>query len=95
MWYLSGGIFVATMSVWFRKHNVEPSLISISTALVFVLPSVCNSQPGILSVTGTTSDMVGFFWNLLLVTSTLCNKVIVLSINRIQVLSWRNFISVF
>ncbi|KAJ7309426.1 hypothetical protein DFH08DRAFT_823370 [Mycena albidolilacea] len=34
---------------------------------IFVAAIVCNSQPGIPSVTGTTSDMVEFFWNLLLV----------------------------
>ncbi|KAJ7884510.1 hypothetical protein B0H13DRAFT_2277975 [Mycena leptocephala] len=67
MWCLSGGIFIAAMSVFFRERKVEPPLIAISTALLFALPNVRNSQPGIPSVAGTTSDMVGFFWNLLLV----------------------------
>lgn len=67
MWCLSGGIFIAAMSVWFRERKVEPPLIAISTALLFALPNVRNSQPGIPSVAGTTSDMVGFFFNLLLV----------------------------
>ncbi|KAJ6551876.1 hypothetical protein B0H19DRAFT_1159306 [Mycena capillaripes] len=67
MWCLSSGIFIAAMSVWFREKKVEPPLIAISTALLFALPNVRNSQPGIPSVPGTTSDMVGFFWNLLLV----------------------------
>ncbi|KAJ7309435.1 hypothetical protein DFH08DRAFT_1088231 [Mycena albidolilacea] len=66
MWCLRSGIFVAAMSVWSRKRKVEPALIAISTALLFALPNVRNSQPGIPSIAGTTSDMVGFFWNLLL-----------------------------
>lgn len=66
MWCLSGGIFVAAMSVWFRERKDELPLIAISTALLFALPNVRNSQPGIPPLVGTTSDMVGFFWNLLL-----------------------------
>ncbi|KAJ6451775.1 hypothetical protein C8R45DRAFT_883223, partial [Mycena sanguinolenta] len=70
MWFLSLGIFIAAMSVWFRERKVELPLIAISTALLFALPNVRNSQPGIPSVAGTTSDMVGFFWNLLLVAAS-------------------------
>ncbi|KAF7349618.1 DUF4436 domain-containing protein [Mycena sanguinolenta] len=70
MWFLSAGIFIAAMSVWFRERKVELPLIAISTALLFALPNVRNSQPGIPSVAGTTSDMVGFFWNLLLVAAS-------------------------
>lgn len=67
MWFLSLSIFVAAMTVWFREKKVEPPLIAISTALLFALPNVRNSMPGIPTTAGTTSDMVGFFWNLLLV----------------------------
>jgi hypothetical protein len=67
MWCLSVSIFLAAMSVWFRGKKVELPVIAISTALLFALPNVRNSQPGIPSVAGTTSDMVGFFWNLILV----------------------------
>ncbi|KAJ7246886.1 hypothetical protein B0H12DRAFT_749964 [Mycena haematopus] len=70
MWCLSSGIFIAAMSVWFRERKVELPLIAISTALLFALPNVRNSQPGIPSVAGTTSDMVGFFWNLVLVAAS-------------------------
>ncbi|KAF7368141.1 DUF4436 domain-containing protein [Mycena sanguinolenta] len=61
MWLLSGGIFIAAMSVWFRERKVELPLIAISTGLLFALPNVRNSQPGIPNAAGTTSDMVGFF----------------------------------
>ncbi|KAJ6622972.1 hypothetical protein B0H10DRAFT_2012187 [Mycena sp. CBHHK59/15] len=70
MWCLSSGIFIAAMSVWFRERKVELPLIAISTALLFALPNVRNSQPGIPSVAGTTSDMIGFFFNLLLVAAS-------------------------
>ncbi|KAJ6570923.1 hypothetical protein DFH09DRAFT_1153359 [Mycena vulgaris] len=67
MWCLSGAIFVAAMAVYFRERTAELPLIALSTTLLFALPNVRNSQPGIPAVAGTISDMVGFFWNLLLV----------------------------
>jgi len=67
MWCLSLSIFVAAMSVWFRGKNTELPLVAISTALFFALPNIRNSQPGVPSPVGTTEDMVGFFWNILLV----------------------------
>jgi len=67
MWGLSLSIFTAAMSVWFREKKVELPLIAISTALLFALPNIRNSQPGVPPIAGVTSDMVGFFWNLLLV----------------------------
>ncbi|KAF8149288.1 hypothetical protein K438DRAFT_1988919 [Mycena galopus ATCC 62051] len=76
MWCLSSGIFIAAMSVWFRERKVDLPLIAISTALLFALPNVRNSQPGIPPVAGTTSDMVGFFWNLLLVASSAFSLII-------------------
>ncbi|KAJ7881807.1 hypothetical protein B0H14DRAFT_2565709 [Mycena olivaceomarginata] len=76
MWYLSGGIFIAAMSIWFREHKVEPLLITISTALLFALPNVCNTQPRTPAIAGTTSDMVGLFWNLLLVTTSAISLII-------------------
>ncbi|KAJ7235492.1 hypothetical protein C8J57DRAFT_1530660 [Mycena rebaudengoi] len=67
MWCLSGAIFIAAMSVFFREKKPELPLIALSTALLFALPNVRNSQPGIPSVAGTVSDMIGFFFNVLLV----------------------------
>ncbi|KAJ7472875.1 hypothetical protein B0H11DRAFT_2236755 [Mycena galericulata] len=67
MWCLSGSVFIAAMSVFFREYKAELPLVALSTALLFALPNVRNSQPGIPAVAGTTSDMVGFFFNLLLV----------------------------
>ena len=56
MWFLSISIFVAAMSVWFRGKKVELALISISTGMLFALPNVRNSQPGVPSPVGTTED---------------------------------------
>ena len=56
MWCLSGGLFIAAMSVFFRGKKVELPLVAISTAMLFALPNVRNSQPGIPAVAGTTSD---------------------------------------
>ncbi|KAJ7808598.1 hypothetical protein B0H14DRAFT_1511160 [Mycena olivaceomarginata] len=76
MWYLSGGIFIAAMSIWFRERKVEPLLITISTVLLFALPNVCNTQPRTPAITGTTSDMVGLFWNLLLVATSAISLIV-------------------
>jgi len=70
MWCLSLSIFVAAMSTWFRGKKAELPLASISTALLFALPNIRNSQPGVPSPVGTTEDMVGFFWNILLVAAS-------------------------
>jgi hypothetical protein len=56
MWALSLSIFIAAMSVWFREKTVELGVIAISTGLLFALPNVRNSQPGIPPIAGTTSD---------------------------------------
>jgi len=67
MWFISLSVFIAAMSVWFRGKKTELPLVAISTALLFALPNIRNSQPGVPSPVGTTEDMVGFFWNILLV----------------------------
>ena len=56
MWCLSLSVFVAAMSVWFRGKNAEFPLVAISTALLFALPNIRNSQPGVPTPVGTTED---------------------------------------
>jgi len=73
MWCLSGSMFVAAMSVLFRGKRVELPLIAISTAMLFALPNVRNSQPGIPTVAGTTSDSERTF--LLGLVCILCQRV--------------------
>ncbi|KAJ7247475.1 hypothetical protein C8J57DRAFT_1673734 [Mycena rebaudengoi] len=70
MWCLSGTIFVAAMSVFFRERKPELPLIALSAAVLFALPNVRNAQPGIPIVVGTISDMIGFFFNVLLVATS-------------------------
>jgi hypothetical protein len=75
MWGLSLSIFVAAMSIWFREKKVELPLIAISTALLFALPNVRNSQPGVPSIAGTTADseyMFGLHFGLSLILTHLC-----------------------
>jgi hypothetical protein len=56
MWLLSLSVFIAAMSVWFRDKKTELPLVSISTALLFALPNIRNSQPGVPTPVGTTED---------------------------------------
>ena len=66
MWFLSLSTFIAAMSVWFRGKNTELPLIGISTSLLFALPNIRNSQPGVPSPVGTTEDSESkiFFFNI-------------------------------
>ena len=56
MWFLSLSVFIAAMSVFFRGKHTELPLVAISTALLFALPNIRNSQPGVPSPVGTTED---------------------------------------
>jgi hypothetical protein len=56
MWGPSLSIFAAMIAVWFLEVDVKISLIAISTRLLFALPSIRNSQPGVPITAGTTSD---------------------------------------
>ena len=65
MWALSLIALTLTVTLWFRDRKVEPPTISITTALLFALPAVRNTQPG-APVIGCTADVAGFFWNMAL-----------------------------
>ncbi|KAI8902589.1 hypothetical protein BC833DRAFT_572586 [Globomyces pollinis-pini] len=66
MWILSFTVFILSVTLWFRDRKVEPPTIAITTSLLFALPAVRNTQPGIPSI-GCTVDLAGFFWNMFLV----------------------------
>ncbi|KAI8902606.1 hypothetical protein BC833DRAFT_572656 [Globomyces pollinis-pini] len=66
MWILSFTIFILSVTLWFRDRKVEPPTIAITTSLLFALPAVRNTQPGIPNI-GCTVDLAGFFWNMFLV----------------------------
>ena len=56
MWFLSIGIFIASMTDFVRSNVNDLSLVGTATSLLFALPSVRNSQPGVPSPVGTTED---------------------------------------
>ncbi|KAI8892075.1 hypothetical protein BC833DRAFT_612694 [Globomyces pollinis-pini] len=66
MWVLSISAITIASSIWLRDRKVEPPTIAIMGGLLFALPSIRNSQPGAPMI-GTTSDIAGFFFNMLLV----------------------------
>ena len=56
-------ILTLAVTLWLRKRKVEPPTIAVSAALLFALPAIRNTQPGV-PVIGCTADAVGFFWNM-------------------------------
>ena len=66
MWLLSLNVFYLSVSIWVRKRRVEPPTIAVSGALLFGLPALRNVQPAAPPI-GTTADVFGFFWNMMLV----------------------------
>jgi hypothetical protein len=66
MWILSLSLFILTVTLYTRRRKVEPPTIAVAGALLFALPGLRNTQPGI-PVLGCTADTAGFFWNMLLI----------------------------
>ncbi|KAI9098338.1 hypothetical protein DFS34DRAFT_649922 [Phlyctochytrium arcticum] len=66
MWILSLSVMAVALSVWFRGRKVEPPTIAVAVSMLFALPSIRNSQP-LAPPIGSTVDVVGFFWNLVIV----------------------------
>lgn len=54
--------FALACSVWIRHRKVEPPTIAVNAALLFALPALRNTQPGVPPV-GALIDVCGFFWN--------------------------------
>ncbi|KAJ3334263.1 hypothetical protein HDU76_003912 [Blyttiomyces sp. JEL0837] len=65
MWALSFLTLGLSISPWLLQKAVEPPAIVFGLALVFALPAVRNSQPGVPPI-GCTSDVVSFFWTMML-----------------------------
>ncbi|KAI9296123.1 hypothetical protein K502DRAFT_282068, partial [Neoconidiobolus thromboides FSU 785] len=61
MWGLSFAILFFTFDVLIHKREVPPPLIGVSLALLFALPGIRNSQPGVPFL-GCLSDFISFFW---------------------------------
>ncbi|TPX36737.1 hypothetical protein SmJEL517_g01284 [Synchytrium microbalum] len=66
MWALSVAILALAITLWTRDRKVEPPTIVVATSMLFSLPAIRNAQPGAPPV-GCTSDVIGFFWCMLIV----------------------------
>lgn len=66
MWLLSLLMITLAVSVWLRGRKVEPPTLAVAVSMMFALPSIRNSQP-LAPPIGVTVDVVGFFWNMVLV----------------------------
>ena len=65
LWLISLGSMLFTL-LFFFFDAVELPIVAITTALLFAMPNVRNTQPGIPGI-GCTSDIAGFFWNMMIV----------------------------
>ena len=66
MWFLSLSAIVLASTLWYRERKVEPPTIGFIASLLFALPAIRNTQPGVPSI-GCTADTAGFMWNMFLV----------------------------
>jgi hypothetical protein len=61
MWALSLLTFFLSLTPWIRHYKIEPPTLAIANTLLFALPALRDSQPGIPLI-GCTADVVSFFW---------------------------------
>lgn len=66
MWVLTGIVFTIAFWVWKSGRRTELGLVAISTALMYALPRVRETQAGVPKL-GIIIDMVGYLWNVLIV----------------------------
>jgi hypothetical protein len=64
MWLLSFGAFMLTVC-YITFGFLEPPLIAILGTMLFALPAVRNTQPGVPPI-GCILDVAGLFWNMVL-----------------------------
>ncbi|KAJ7575999.1 hypothetical protein C8J56DRAFT_974316 [Mycena floridula] len=67
MWLLTCMIVFLTAWVWITGRKVELPIVVMSTSILFALPNIRKGQPGITDTVGIISDLVGFIWNVILV----------------------------
>jgi len=66
MWLLSLIVCLIAFVVWKSGRRTELGLCTVSSGLLFALPRIRDTQPGIPKM-GIMADMVGYIWNVLLV----------------------------
>jgi len=67
MWLLTASVVILTAWIWITGRRTELPVIVISMALLYALPNIRNGQPGIPPRAGIIADLVGYIWNVLLV----------------------------
>ncbi|GLI66141.1 hypothetical protein VaNZ11_009873 [Volvox africanus] len=68
MWILSIIIFTQVLYiVWYRKFDKVIEMASFTTTVLFALPQLRSTQPGIPTEANLVIDMTGFIWNMALV----------------------------
>lgn len=71
MWFMSISILNLSYDILVQKREIEPVLLTLGPAMLFALPGIRDSQPGIPLI-GCLSDVLGFFWNIFITaTSTI------------------------
>ncbi|KAI9151138.1 hypothetical protein H9P43_009753 [Blastocladiella emersonii ATCC 22665] len=63
LWALSIAMLAVAVDTLLHRKDVSPSLLLVNGGMLFALPTLRNVQPGVTAL-GTTSDVVGFFWNM-------------------------------
>ncbi|KAJ9049803.1 hypothetical protein DSO57_1020870 [Entomophthora muscae] len=61
MWVLAIAMVNLAWDALFFQRDVPPPLLGIGVAMLFALPTLRNSQPGVPAM-GCLLDMLGFFW---------------------------------
>ncbi|KAI9293633.1 hypothetical protein K502DRAFT_293437 [Neoconidiobolus thromboides FSU 785] len=66
MWGLTISLSIVTFDIIFHRREVPPPILAIGTSMLFALPALRGSQPGVPFL-GCLSDISGFFWCLALI----------------------------
>ncbi|KAJ1648794.1 hypothetical protein IWQ61_009912 [Dispira simplex] len=66
MWALSITLMVLAFQVTMERRTIPAPLTAVGATILFALPALRNSQPGIPAV-GCASDALSYFWNLLVI----------------------------
>ncbi|KAJ1923690.1 hypothetical protein IWQ60_005716 [Tieghemiomyces parasiticus] len=65
-WALALAISTLAFQVAITRRQIPPALLTCGTSLLFALPALRNSQPGIPAL-GCASDILAYFWCLIIV----------------------------
>ncbi|KAI9292669.1 hypothetical protein K502DRAFT_367395 [Neoconidiobolus thromboides FSU 785] len=66
MWCLAIAMINIAVDAVFNNREIPPPILGTSVSMLFALPALRNSQPGVPAM-GCISDILGFFWCLVLI----------------------------